>query len=181
MIGRGLEVSPVGLFALALVLAACKRDEDLPIIEGAPAESASVLVPVDHLGEGELLEGSERAFELPLPRGLRVDGRFIDVVYASGDVSPDALANYVRNRVRDGKAITGATGTIFDRVRLPAAPDTYLAIYVRPGPTRPDTSSMLEIRNVTEPKAAPLPDEESRWKAAGLKPGGGMLDPTHLQ
>jgi hypothetical protein len=172
----------VPVLATSLLLA-CQRDEEIPTVAPAEAPSASVVVPVDHLAPGELVEGSERAFELPLPRGMHVDGRFIDVVYASGDVAPDALANYVRNRVRDGKAITGAAGTVFDRVRIPAAPDTYLAIYVRPGPTRPTSSSMLEIRNVTAPKSADMPDEESRWKAAGLKPGGrgSMLDPTHLQ
>ena len=167
------------LVVLSVALVACKEEAELPTYAGQSA-SAAASVPVDHLAEGELLEGSERAFELPLPRGMRVDGRFVDVVYASGEIPPQTLANYVRARVRDGKAMTGATGTVFDRVRIPAAPDTYLAIYVRPG-IRPDSSCTLEIRNVTEPKSQPAPDEESRWKAAGLKPGGGMLDPTHLQ
>ncbi len=169
------------LLLATTLLVACQRDDEVVMPAATAAPSASAAAPVDHLAPGELLEGSERAFELPLPRGVHVDGRFVDVVYASGDVPPDALANYVRARVRDGKAITGATGTVFDRVRIPAAPDTYLAIFVRPGPTQPATTSVLEIRNVTEPKAPSLPDEDSRWKAAGLKPGGGMLDPTHLQ
>jgi hypothetical protein len=170
MIGR------LGAGALLLGVFACKRDEDLPVM---PAESASAAptLPVDHLAPGELLEGSEKAFALWLPRGMHVDGTFVDVVYASGTVPSDALANYVRAHVRDGKVVTGATGTVFDRVRIPAAPDVELAIYVRPAPQ----GSSIEIRNVTPTKSPDLPDENERWKAAGLKPGGGVLDPTHLQ
>ena len=161
-------IERLGAGALLLGVFACKREEELPVV---PAASASVAPapPVDHLATGELLEGTEKAFELWLPRGMRVDGAFVDVVYASGTVPSDALANYVRARVRDGKVVTGATGTVFDRVRIPAAPDVELAIYVRPAPQ----GSSIEIRNVT--------DENERWKAAGLKPGGGVLDPTHLQ
>lgn len=169
MIGR------LGAGALLVGVLACKREEELPVV---PAASASVArAPVDHLAPGELLEGSEKAFELSLPRGMHVDGSFVDVVYASGTVPSDVLANYVRARVRDGKVVTGATGTVFDRVRLPAAPDVELAIYVRPAPQ----GSSLEVRNVTPTRSPDLPDENERWKAAGLKPGGGVLDPTHLQ
>lgn len=166
----------LGAGALLLGVFACKRDEELPVM---PAESVSAAPtpPVDHLGPGELLEGSEKAFQLSLPRGMHVDGTFVDVVYASGTVPSDALANYVRARVRDGKVVTGATGTVFERVRLPTAPDVELAIYVRPAPQ----GSSMEIRNVTPARSPDLPNENERWKAAGLKPGGGVLDPTHLQ
>ena len=168
-------IEQLGAGALLLGAFACKREEELPVL---PAASASAVpTPVDHLAPGELLEGNEKAFELSLPRGMHVDGAFVDVVYASGTVPSDGLANYVRARVRDGKVVTGATGTVFDRVRLPAAPDVELAIYVRPAPQ----GSSLEVRNVTPVRSPDLPNEDERWKAAGLKPGGGVLDPTHLQ
>ena len=169
MIGR------LGAGALLMGVFACKREEELPVL---PAASASVApAPVDHLAPGEVLEGNEKAFALWLPRGMHVDGSFVDVVYASGTVPSDVLANYVRARVRDGKVVTGATGTVFDRVRLPAAPDVELAIYVRPAAL----GSSIEVRDVTPVRSPDLPDENERWKSAGLKPGGGVLDPTHLQ
>ena len=170
-------IEQLGAGALLLGAFACKREEELPVLPAASDSVAPVPPPVDHLAPGELLEGSEKAFDLWLPRGMHVDGAFVDVVYASGTVPSDGLANYVRARVRDGKVITGATGTVFDRVRLPAAPDVELAIYVRPSPL----GSSIEIRNVTPVRSPDLPDENERWKAAGLKPGGGVLDPTHLQ
>ena len=169
MIGR------LGAGAFLMGVFACKREEELPVL---PAASASVApTPVDHLAPGEVLEGNEKAFALWLPRGMHVDGSFVDVVYASGTVPSDVLANYVRARVRDGKVVTGATGTVFDRVRLPAAPDVELAIYVRPAAQ----GSSIEIRDVTPVRSPDLPDENERWKSAGQKPGGGVLDPTHLQ
>ena len=80
-------------------LSACKEDEVRTNPESTdPVASA---VPVDHLADGELLEGSERAFDLPLPRGMTVDGRFVAVGYASGEIPPQPLATYLRPRVPD--------------------------------------------------------------------------------
>lgn len=171
----------LGTMALLVLAAGCRKDEELPIVEATSAPAESVPPPIDHLKPGELMEGTERAFEIVLPRGSRVDGRFTDVIYVSIDAPQADVSNYLRSRVRDGKVILGASGTVFDRVRVPTAPDTYLAIWVRPSPNRPDSAAVIELRDVTPPKAAALPDEDSRWKAAGLKSGGGILDPTHLQ
>jgi hypothetical protein len=170
------------LLLLALVIA-CKNDA-ITIIPPAPAASEVVKAPVDHLAPNELLEGSERAFGLVLPRGVRVDKPFNDIVYASGQVPLEGVKQYIRTRVRDGKMIEGDFShqdvTTFDHVRVPINPDRELVIVVHPvlgtvGMTR------LEIRDVTPVPAPKLPDDRARWAAAGLKPNGQVLDPTKLQ
>src|SRR5258706_231399 len=84
--------------------AACRKDDET--VEPAPLPAlptrADTAPPADHLGEGELLEGTEKAFGLTLPRLVKVDSRFVDLVYASGTPRPDAVANYIRERVRFG-------------------------------------------------------------------------------
>ena len=170
------------LLFLALLVAAlaggCNRDRDVTIVT-LPSASASK-PPVDHLAPGELLEGDAKAFGLVLPRGVRVDHAFADVVYASGTVAPDALANNVRARVREGKITAGASSTVFDKVRVPAVPDHDLDIVVRPAEGTPVMGAKIEVRDVTPTKSPPMPDEAARWNAAGLKPNGQVLDPTHL-
>ncbi len=173
MIGRGTTA----LLLLGCSLAACHKAA--PVQQTGQAVASASAVPVDHLAPGELLEGKERAFGLPLPRNINVKHRFVDVVYASDPATPDALANYVRARVREGKVTAGATQTVFDRVKVPAQPDKEITIYVRAASG--GNGSELEIHDVTPVQAPQLPDEAARWRAAGLKPNGQVLDPQHLE
>jgi hypothetical protein len=168
--------SSTGVLTIALVVA-CQKDEPTP----TPA-SASVEVeppPVDHLAKGELLEGTDKALTIVLPRVLHVDNAFVHVVYASGNASPEDVANYFRARVRDGSVTPGASATLFENVRVPASPEVLLRIRVQPMQDGIGTS--VEIRDVTPPPPMNLPDEESRWKSAGLKPNGTLADPKHMQ
>ncbi len=167
---------------LLLAFAACRRDSDVTVI--VPADSATKAKPVDHLAPNELLEGSEKAFGLTLPRGMHVDRSFADVAYASGHVDTRAAVEYVRTRVREGKMIepsfAGDGKTTFDHVRVPAMPDKQLVISVRPA-AGAAFITQIELRDVTPTKAPELPDEAARWRNAGLAPNGRVLDPTHLQ
>ena len=168
---------------LLLAFAACRRDPEVTVI--VPADSAAASAkPVDHLAPNELLEGSDKAFGLTLPRGVRVDQAFADVVYASGRVDTRAAVQYVRTRVREGKMIepsfAGDGKTTFDRVRVPAMPDKQLVVSVKPA-LGAVGMTQFEIRDVTPVKAPELPDEAARWRNAGLAPNGRVLDPTHLQ
>jgi hypothetical protein len=164
-----------------LLCAACQEATTDPTPTPSSAGLAAVpSAPVDHLAKGELLESENLALVLPLPRGMRVDQAFVDVVYASGPYPPEDVANYFRARVRDGSVTPGASATVFENVRLPASPDMLLTIRVQPGPNG-FGSTRVEVRNVTPPPSPNLPNEESRWKAAGLKPNGELLDPKHTQ
>lgn len=162
----------------ALALSACKKDVVDATPPATPSAAASAL-PVDHLAPGELLEGTDKAFALVLPRGVRVIHGFDDLVVASGTPPADKVTNYVRARVRDGKVTVGARATVFDHVRIPAAPDIELQIRVEPAEGMEGTR--LEVRKLTMPKAPDLPNDAERWRAAGLKPDGKPLDPKHLQ
>ena len=70
--------------AAAVATSACKNDDEVTVVGAASAQPTASAVPVDHLATGELLEGSAKAFGLVLPRGVRIDAAFSDVVYASG-------------------------------------------------------------------------------------------------
>lgn len=165
----------IALLATLTLLVACGKEETTVTI---PAPSASV-APVDHLAEGELLEGDAKAFGLTLPRGVKIVGGFDDLVIATSDVVPaDKCANYVRQRVKEGKITVGAQATVFERVKTPGAPDLELSVRVEP--SNGYEGVKIELRRLTQPKAEVLPNDEERWKAAGLKPNGEVLDPKKL-
>jgi hypothetical protein len=170
--------------ALIVVLAcSCKNEPEVTVLE-APQGSASVAKPVDHLAPKELLEGDAKAFGITLPRGVRVDQSFADVVFASGAVDTEATVQYVRARVREGKMIrpdfAGDGKTTFDHVKVPAMPDKQLVVSVKPGKGAVGMTQ-IEVRDVTPTKAPELPDEAARWRNAGLTPEGRVIDPTKLQ
>ena len=174
-------------FVLAV---ACHKAEPTTAV-AQPSESVSA--PIDHLASDELLEGDSKAFGLTLPRGMRVDAAFVDVVFASGVAPPERLAQsdytaavtrYVRSRVREGKMIEPTWDhpyrTTFDHVRVPAMPDKQLVIDVEP--KRGVIGGVqIGVHDVTPVPAAKLPDEAARWAAAGLKPNGQPLDPQRMQ
>lgn len=168
----------------AIGLAACHHDEELTVVGAASAQPSASTVPVDHLAKGELLEGSAKAFGLVLPRGVRVDAAFADVIYASGPVDDEAAVKYLHARVREGKLVrpdfAGDGYTVLDHVRVPATPDKQYVIRI--GPEKGKVASTeIEIRDVTPTKAPNLPDDAARWRSAGLSPNGTIADPTHLQ
>jgi hypothetical protein len=130
-----------------------------------------------------LVEGTEKIFAVALPRELTLERQFVDVGYASGEPGQAAVAKYFSTRVQGGKVTTGDRGAVFDSVHAASDPNRVLRIEVA---TATDgqfsgRGSRVTIRDVTAPKLPDQPDEEARWKAAGLKPDGTLLDPQHLK
>jgi hypothetical protein len=169
----------VTAFALAMALGqpGCRERRTPAELEiHAPAPSAPKL-PVDRTLPGELAEGTEKAFGLTLPRVLVVRGRLDDMIYGDAEVPPDRVANYIRERVSVDKVETGPAKTVFPRAMVRGQPGVELAIQVlsRGGSTE------LQIKNLSNVKMTPGLSEDERWRAAGLKPDGTPLDPTHLQ
>ncbi len=167
--------------ALALAVlsgSACRRRRDPAELE-VPAASAppASSLPVDRALPGELAEGTERAFGLPLPRALVVRGRFPDMVFGVTDAAPDRVANFIRERVSADKVETGPTKTLFPRAIVRGQPGVELAIEVlsRAGATE------VQVRNLSAVKMTPGLTEEERWKKAGLKPDGTPLDHADLE
>jgi hypothetical protein len=163
--------------ALCGVLLACHRPTPAP----EPVASASAPPPVvrDQLAVGELLEGSEQAFGLKLPRGIHIEETFATVVFAQGSLKAADVANYIRSRVTGGAVHVGAAATIFDQVFTPGYPSRPLSIHVEPLPRSGGTR--IEVRDTTPPPALEGATEAERWKAAGLTPEGRVADPTHLR
>lgn len=145
----------------------------------APAASAKPKKPLDHLAPDELAPGTLEVYGFPVPRGMQLESRLKDRAYISGRVSPEALANYVREHVSVSHVEIGAARTIFPMARIKAGPrDKSFTLEVLPdGP-----KTRLIIKDTTPPPPPPpgLSDEE-RWRRAGLKPDGSPLDMNTLQ
>jgi hypothetical protein len=168
----------VALVATAAGATACTRDDDAAAPRPAVA-AAPDAAPRDHLAQGELLEGPEKAFGIPLPQGVRVDSYFPPQILASGPaVKAVDVANYLRARVASGSVKVGAASTMFDHVQAAASPGRQLNIRVEPGPA--GNGVLLTIRDVTPPVIDPNLTEEQRWQQVGIAPGGRIADPTHL-
>jgi hypothetical protein len=95
-------------------------------------------------------------------------------------VTPEALANYVRERVELERVEIGAASTVFPRAKITrGAPDKLYDLVVAPLNGR---LTELTIRDVTpRPKSAPGTSEAERWRRAGRKPDGSPLDPSELK
>ena len=166
-----------------LAVLACRRAPAPNASASAgPPPSASAPDPklVDRLAPGELAPGKSQVFGFEVPRDMRVQGVFLEVAYLQGPVTPEALANYVRERVEVDRVEIGASSTVFSRARIrQGAPDRLYDFTVSPGA---GSFTELVIRDVTpRPKNPPDMSNAERWRQAGRKPDGTPLDPSELR
>jgi hypothetical protein len=166
-------VAGASLVAFASV---CCRSEPPPKRNRPPALSAK---PIDRLAPGELAPGKIRVFGLELPRGMKVRGSFSDIAYVEGEVAPEGLANYVRDRVEVENVEIGAARTVFPRARIKGgnADRLYQLEVVAVG-----NKSELLIKDVTpRPPPAPNLTDADRWRAIGRDPNGKPFDKADLR
>jgi len=173
-----LRPSETLAFALgALLSLGCRRESAPPTPSAAPSAPASAAPDpklVDRLAPGELEPGQSQVFGFEVPRNMDVKGAFLEVAYLEGRVTPEALANYVRERVEVDRVEIGAASTVFPRARIKrGAPERMYDLVVTAG----DAITQLVIRDVTPPPPNPpgMTNEE-RWRQAGRKPDGTPLD-----
>jgi hypothetical protein len=136
-------------------------------------------VPLDHLAQGELAPSKVEVYGFAIPRGMVVESRLDDRTYVRGHVSPEALANYVREQVSVSHVEIGAARTVFPMARIKRGPaDRVYTIEVLPD----GSYTRLVLKDTTPPPPPPphLTDEE-RWRAAGLGPDGRPLDLKQLE
>lgn len=162
----------VALVTLAASSGACKRKPPPP-----PAPPP----PVDQLAPNEIVEGTDKAFALPLPRHTRVTGRFDTSVTARSPLKPEDLANFVRARVKEGNVVAGGAATTFEDVVVPAEPQRRLTIEVRKTTLTGDARSEMTVRDTTPPPVEPGLTDEQRWNKAGFDPNGNVLDPKNTE
>jgi hypothetical protein len=169
------RVAAVVILALGLGCRGRSGDGE-PTPAPAPIETASRRAPADHLAPGELIEGTQVALGVTLPRDLHLEETFTDVAYAKGLAPVHSLVQYFRARLRDGSLREGDTTATFDHVHAPGRPDRELSVHIAEtiGAVR------VEMRDTTPPPQSNLPDDEARFRQVGLRPDGQWLDPTHL-
>ena len=164
--------------AACLLCASCHGKSSGPSgTSGAPAVPSAAR-PVDRLAPDELAAGNAEVWGFPVPRDMQVEHRYHEVTHIIGPVKPDALANYVRDRVVVSHVEIGAARTIFPNARIKggASDRVYeLDVIPEPGITR------LVIRDMTPPKVEPGLTDEERWRQAGLTPQGRPLDPKAFE
>jgi hypothetical protein len=162
--------------AVGALLALGCRSKSAPAPLATPSASAAPDPKlVDRLAPGELEPGKSQVFGFEVPRNMDVKGAFLEVAYLEGPVTPEALANYVRERVEVDRVEIGAASTLFPRAHIKrGAPERIYDLVVAPG-SGPLTE--LTIRDVTPPRPSPpgMTDAE-RWRQAGRKPDGTPLD-----
>lgn len=153
--------------------------------EPAPGSADSALAgkqglkkPIDRLAPDELAAGNADVWGFAVPRDMQVEHRWKEVTHLIGRVKPDALANYVRERVIVSHVEIGAARTIFPDARIKggAADRVYeLEVIPEPGVTR------LVIRDTTPLKIVPGLTDAERWRQAGLTPEGRPIDPKAFE
>jgi hypothetical protein len=167
-----------------LALAACLLCASCHSKAGsAPSGSASALAsarakPLDRLAPDELAAGNAEVWGFPVPRDMQVEHRYVETAQLIGAVKPDALANYVRDRVVVSHVEIGAGRTVFPNAHIKggAADRVYeLDVVPEPGRTR------LVIKDTTPLKVVPGLSDAERWQQAGLTPQGRPLDPKKFE
>ncbi len=170
------------LIALTIVGAAvglgCRRSPRPT--DATPAASASA-TPPDRLAVNEVAPGQDRAHDLILPRGAKIERRYGATVYATVPLAPEAAANWVRRQADGPEAVVGPSGTVFPKVFVNGAPtDHWLRIEVARGTSLDEAALIVDrIENVPSPTPGSVPNEEL-WKKAGFTADGKPLDPKHL-
>lgn len=141
------------------------------------ASPVATAAPLDHLAPDELVEGTEQAFGLTLPRGVHVESSDKGDVRAVGLVTLHALVKYLRQHVQESDLDEGDQYATLHKVKLRGKPGALYEMHVAPAGFR---GTSLLVQDVTPPPMPDLPNETERWKAVGLTPNGKVLDPTHL-
>jgi hypothetical protein len=176
-----VRVVAVALTAAAVAAGACSRQpKDNELSSGPSGTSVREPhpTPLDHLAPGELVEGSQKAFGLALPRDMTLTQSFVDLVSATGPVSVHALVQYLSTRLEGGSLREGAETATFEHVSARGDHSFELRIKV----SSMFGGSRLEVYKVQRPPAtANPPDEEARWRQVGLTPQGKVIDPAHFE
>lgn len=164
-------------WAACLLCVSCELKPEPPS-GSRPALARASAKPIDRLAPDELGAGNAEVWGFVVPREMRVEHRYQDVTHLVGPVKPDAVANYVRERVLVSHVEIGAARTVFPNARIKAgsAERVYeLEVIPEPGITR------LVIRDTTPPKIIPGLTDAERWRQAGLTPEGRPLDPKAFE
>lgn len=172
MITSAPVLRPIAI-CVCLALAGCegKRLEFGPTTHGSAK-------PLDRLAAGELAPGKTEVWGFVAPDAMRLDRQFPAQAFLVGNVSAEALANYVRTQVEAERVEIGAARTVFPAVRIKAGkPDRVYRFEV----LKEGAGSRLIIQDITPPPLEPGLSDEERWRKAGMTPDGKPIDPKKVE
>ena len=151
--------------AFLVPVAGCRDEAPVPM---APASASA---PIDTTAPGELAEGSERAFGLPIPRDMRIKAKLDDTWYAEGALVLEDVATYVGARVEPARVDRGPNKTVFVDATLRS--DENKRVEVEIARTRGRVE--MAVRDRTPPPVEEGLSVEERWRRAGMTPDGKVL------
>jgi hypothetical protein len=159
--------------ALASSVVGCKRKTE--VVPPPPP-------PPDHLAPNELPIGQDKAFALPLPLSSKVVQRYGGQFIVTSSHSPEQLANFIRNHVSGGRVVSGTDATQFVAVSVKEEPARKLDITVHPAKMIVGNQrTEILVKDVTPVPTDPNLSNEEKWRRAGYRPDGRVLDPKTLQ
>lgn len=162
-------------FALCMLSACGKRVSLAEETSSTPAPPPPERAKTDRLAPMELVEGAEKAYGLSMPRELKISFRFPKAIHAEGAASGEAVANFIRARVKDGEIRVGASETLFDGVRVPADPGRVLRVRV----SSERGSCKVVVEDATPPEVKGTTEE--RMRNVGLTPDGKLIDDKRIE
>jgi len=124
--------------------------------------------PVDDTLPGEMAEGREMAFGLPMPRDMKIIARMARVWTGETSLGLEPVANYVRARVDTETIETGPSRTVF----MDAVPRHDTSKTIKVMVARKAGKTLLIVRDETRRPAEKGLTEEERWRQAGIGPDG---------
>ncbi|HEU5073718.1 MAG TPA: hypothetical protein VFU02_06085 [Polyangiaceae bacterium] len=166
----------LGLSAMGSLAAGCDSTPQAP----APSSSRGTPKTPDRLAPGELAEGKSALFGLKLPVGMQVEARFPQSAHASGIVSAERLANYVRQRVEVARVELAASGTVFPQASIRGGdPTRRYQIEI----SSKGRATKLSLHWLNPPRPPPVTglSEEQRWQRAGISPDGKLIGQQALE
>jgi hypothetical protein len=96
---------------------------------------------------------------------------------ARGNVHFDDLTDYVKARIsaRHAEMLDGQL--VFPNARIRGNSHNVFEVTISKMPQ----GAMLQIKDETKPPGTPGLTEEQRWKRAGLRPSGELIDPNGME
>ncbi len=131
----------------------------------------------DRLPPGELLEGPDEVFGIAVPRGMVGHKKGPKIAEITGSADYDLLVDYIKARISVRHAEMLEDRLVFPNARILGSKDRIYELTVR----RLPRGSKVTILDVTKLPGTGGLSEEERWKRAGLKPGGGLIDPNAME
>ena len=161
-----------------VLMGGCRRGADEQE-EHAAAPRPSPSAAPDRVADDELPEGEVTAFGLRLPRGFVVAAAYPDETKARGSMPLRKARRYLEERLRDGTLTADDHELLFDKVRVRQEPvrDLAVRVYVH----RDTGETCIDVRDLTRPPPPNLPNDEARYRAAGFRKDGQLLDPQHTE